>query len=740
MPIVAGDWTVTRSTKVIAYTGNAHTGVNPSYATVIEFHRWLQGLADDAVATPASNDQLDVTNIDPSRRSTDNIITLINGYTIDQTTSEHLYDGSVIQGTSGSDIWDGIVNFGNKGVLIQLHQNGSVVSNDWWNYSLGGTHTGGTHATIMTDSALSTALSNRGLTTDDLIGFTLYNTTDGSHGVITANTTGTITVGGGLFGGTDNDFDTSDVYKVGLGVNRSVSAGISHRWMQKVRTTGTDVDLRKLLGINRRFGYTYGEFSINGTSRGNNVLALSDSADLNNTTSETTVSGWTDVFIDRTDSTKNASGTNSAGQPVLNVEAGGGASFADGDFIMIGTDNSEYKIVSIATDALTLNRNLQVVASASEDVYDLNIGYRSIDVDNNAVNENYYAVWDRGTKTINQFYEYGKYQTADGSTEQVYGLNGELFRGITHELVVDTGSGGTFDTVEALSWGSGATAGTGQMLAINNRTAASATKMWIQLLTGVAPADEIVITGANSGQTVTVETGVTAVLDRTISKPFIGVSTGSALIGSYGLALQTADLSSSDRVTDLTNATIAPPNNVTNIVGGLVSGEDRVLVGPWDGSTTDTNGDPAIDKDQLTLNTNLTTVNVATVVVTAAIPSDTPASGYIRVEDNNGFERRLHYSSWTGSTFTLGGGDYGDGNEDFDVVAATAPKNVWIAYIDYLYDGTTATDRFVSVQSGSRNLVVVVRDGGGTPIKQFISSWTQTSSNQTINAIRTTDL
>jgi len=747
MAIVAADWTVTRSTKAIAYTGNAHTGVNPSYATVIEFHRWLQGLADDAVATPASSDQLDVTNIDPSRRSTDNIITLINGYTINQTTSEHLYDGSVIQGTSGSDIWDGIVNFGNKGVLIQLHQNvqpgGSVVTDDWWNYSLGGTHTAaGTHATILTDSNLSTALTNRGLVADDLIGFTLYNVTDGSHGIITDNDTGTITVGGGLFGGTSNDFVQNDVYKVGLGVNRFVSAGISHRWMQKVRDGAADIDLRRLLGTNRRFGYTYGEFSINGTSRGNNVLALSDSADLNNATSETTVSGWTDVYIDRTDSTKNASGTNNAGQAVLNVETGGGASFADGDFIMIGTDNSEYKIVSISTDALTLNRNLVVAASASESVYDLNIGYKSIDVDNNTVNENYYAVWDRGAKLINQFYEYTKYQIADGSTEQVYGLNGEVFRGITHEMVVD-GATGNFDAVEPVSWGSGATAGTGQMLAINSETAG--TKMWIQLLTGVAPADEITITGANSGGQVTVETGTTAVIDRSISKPFVGISTGSALIGSYGLALQTADLSSSDKVTDLTNTVISPPNNVTNTVAGLANGEDRVLVAPWDGSTTDANGDPAITKTQLSLSGNLTTDNITSVVVQEAIPSDTPSIGYIRVTDNNGFERRLHYSSWATSTFTV---DTTDGNEDFASVNASNNNDVWIAYVDALYDnadtsgpgGQNGTDRFTSVQTGSRNLVVIVRDGAGTPIKQFISSWTQTSSNQTITAIRTTDL
>ena len=733
MAIVAADWTVTRATKVIAYTGHVHTGENPSYATVIEFHRWLQGLADDAVATPASSDQLDVTNIDPSRRSTDNIITLINGYTIDQTSSSHLYDGSVIQGTSGSDIWDGIVNFGNKGVLIQLHQDGSVVTDDWWNYSLGGSATSDASATVVTDSALSTALTNRGLIADSLIGYTLYNVTDGSHGIITTNTTGTITVAG-LFGGTANTFAVSDVYKVGIGVNRAVTSGISHRWMQKVRTAGADTDLRKLLGTNRRFGYTYGEFSINATSRGNNVLALSDSADLNNTTSETTVSGWLDVCIDRTASTATVNGINAAGQAVLNVSDG--TQFTDGDFIMVGaTDNSEYKITSIAANALTLNRNLVLATVDLAAIYDLNIGYRSLDVDNNAVNENYYAVWDRGAKTINQFYEYTKYQTADGSIEQVYGLNGELFRGITHEIVVDTQSATDFDAVEGVSW----SGGTGQMLAINDRTGSS-TKMWIQLLTGVAPTDEQTITGANSGATAVVETGVTAVLDRSVSKPFVGVSTGSALIGSYGLALQTADLSSSDRVTDLTNAVISPPNNVTNIVAGLTnvaSQEDRVLVGPWDGSTYDVNGDPAITKTQLTLDTALVAADITSVVVNEAIPSDTPPSGYIRVIDNNGFERRLHYTAWATSTFTV---DTSDGNEDFNVVGAAINNNVWIAYIDYLYDGTSATDRFTSVQTGSRNLVVIVRNGTALPIKQFISSWTQTSSNQTITAIRTTDV
>lgn len=576
--IVATDWTIDRATKVIAYTGDDHGGASPSYSTVIEFHRWLQGLADDAVAV--GDDELDITNVDPSRRSTDNIITLINGYTIGDTEAEHLFDGSIIY-SGGDEIYDGIVNFGNADVQIQLIQNGAVLSDDWWNFS-------------------------------------------------------------------------------GAGLNASASAGISHRFMIKTRTGGADIDGRRLIGTARRFGYTYAEFSINGTSRGNNVLALSDANDLNNETVEGTVAAWTTI-----------------------------------------TNTTE--------------------------------GYASIDVDNNSIDENYYSEWDRDTYTINQFYERMKWLTRDGSSSTLYGLSGELFRGITHEINVDGITSGPLNAYEELTWTEATVASSGQMLAVDS--VSTPTKIWIQLLKGVAPTDGTTLTGGTSGATIDVNVTVT---DRsaTISQPFVGVSTGSALIGAYGVGLQVNDVTSSDKVTDLGNNVITPPNYVTNTVSGLTSGEDRVLVGPWDGSTTDSNGDPSITKNQLSIasGNDLTTDNITSVVVTEAIPSDTPSSGYIRVTDDNGFERRLHYSSWNTSTFTI---DTTDGNEDFATVNATAANDVYIAYIDELAGSSTAT--FTGVQLGSRNLVVLVRDGGTTPIKQFISGWSYTSSAQTISAIRTTD-
>jgi hypothetical protein len=574
MAIDATDWTIDRSTKVIAYIGDDHGGASPSYATVIQFHRWLQGLADDAVAV--GDDELDITNVDPSRRSTDNIITLINGYTIGDTEAEHLYDGSIIY-SGGDEIYDGIVNFGNSDVQIQLIQNGAVLADDWWNFS-----------------------------------------------------------GGGL--------------------NPDSQAGISHRFMIKTRTSGADIDGRRLIGTARRFGYTYSEFTINGTARGNNVLALTDADDLNNATVEGTVSGWTTIT------------------------------------------NTE--------------------------------GYVGLDVDANGTPEYYYSEWDRDTYTINQFYERMKWLTREGSISTLYGLNGELFRGITHQIAITDLDTGAWVEPEAVSWGSGATAGTGQLLAIDDTTSGNATVMWIQLLTGVIPSTNT-ITGATNSATATAGT----VTERTVSKPFCGASTGSAIIGAYGFGIEVSDITSADKVTDLGNNVITPPNYVTNTVAGLVSGEDRVLVGPWDGSSTDTNGDPAFQKDQLSLATALTADNITSVVVSEAIPSDTPSSGYIRVTDDLGFERRLHYSEWDTSTFTI---DTTDGNEDFSGDEAGIGNDVWIAYIDELAGATTAT--FTSVQSASRDLVVLVRDGGGSPIKQFISSWAQTSSNSTITAIRTTDV
>ncbi len=75
-----------------------------------------------------------------------------------------------------------------------------------------GSHTGGSgEATVMTDSTAA-------FTVDALIGWKIYNVTDGSYGIITDNDETTVTVAA-LTGGTDDDWDTADTYEI----NRSLS-------------------------------------------------------------------------------------------------------------------------------------------------------------------------------------------------------------------------------------------------------------------------------------------------------------------------------------------------------------------------------------------------------------------------------------------------------------------------------------------------------------------------------------
>jgi hypothetical protein len=570
MPLTATDWTIDTS-KNIRYTGAAHGANGASYATVIEFHRWLQDRADDAVAVASSGDFLDITNVTPSERQTDNIIQLINGYNIDQTASEHLYDGSIIQ-ASGDDIWDGLVVIANRGMDLQIVQNGALVANDFWN---------------------------------------------------------------------SIPFGESD-----KGLNYDAASGYSHRFMLKVRTAGADIDGRRIIGQTRVWGFTFSEFRIGtGTARGNNVLALTYAADNNNQTASGTVATWTDI-----------------------------------------TNTTE--------------------------------GYNAIDVDANGANEFYYSEWNvnKPTRSINDFYQRMKYLTRQDTAETIYGLNGELLRGITHQIAYSSLAGGTFSDSLSVSWGSGATAGTGQILADNGTNT-----MWIQQLTGAAPVSTLTLTQS----AVTATSGT--ITERVLSFPFCGQSTGSAIIAAYGLGIETDDLTASDKITALDGVQRNPPNNQTFYVNGVVSGEDYILVGPKD------TGD-GIDYNQFTLAAALTTDNVTSVQINTTIPTDTPTSGHIRVADNDGVYRKLHYSSYTGDTFTI---DTTDGNEDFAGTNASSANNVFISYIDKL--ATATSESFSATYSSDRALWVRVRDGAGTPIKTFQSAGTFGSAGGSSTVIRTSD-
>ena len=418
-------------------------------------------------------------------------------------------------------------------------------------------------------------------------------------------------------------------------------------------------------------------------------------------------------------------------------------------------------------------------------------GYSPIDVNNDTVNEYYYSKWnrDKENRLINDFYERMKWLTRRGTAQTIYGLDGILFRGITHEIVVDGQGATNFNEFEPVSW----TGGTGQMLAINDVNAA--TKMWIQLLTGIPPTDDLVITGVTSTATCAVNVTVT---ERSVSAPFCGQSTGTSIIGSYGFGVQALDLSSSDKVFDLSNNPYQAPNYVTFTVGGLANGEDYVLVAPrgyrffYDteavssfivgetltftnpagtailadildlgnygemyigpiltgavpqNNSTITGGtsnatalvNGAVFDDinlrQLTLNGALTGATVIYVIVNEDIPADTPGTGTIRIKRTSGKYTSHPYSIWSPALkrFTI---------TQYDFSGDYAPDGgqVYVSYIDVLCNADT--ESFTSVYDVTRNLFIRVRDGGSTPIKTFETTGVLGLAGGSATVVRTSD-
>jgi hypothetical protein len=333
-------------------------------------------------------------------------------------------------------------------------------------------------------------------------------------------------------------------------------------------------------------------------------------------------------------------------------------------------------------------------------------GYQLIDLGNGAGDKPYYSKWDKGTENLNDVYEYAKYIQRRGSAETVHtGISGELFRGITHEIDYDTEAGGPFTEDEEVTWGSGSTAGAGILLALYD--GGTSGTLWIQQKTGAAVTAGLTITGTGSSATCVAQTG--GITPRTLSPVFLGQSTGSNIIGAYGIGFESTDVTSSDTLFDLNNDPQTPPNNVTFILSGLVANQDYVLIGPKAAGND-------FEFNQMLLETTLNGAAETSVVVgTGELPADAPSpSGILRIELDDGRYRRVPYTALPGSdTFTIGSTDFTHPDD------ATAGNDVMIAYVDELVPTGETTREFTFVFDAPRNLWIRVRDGGGSPIKTF---------------------
>lgn len=766
-----------------------YTGSGTNY-TVLAFHRWLQDLADDALAS--GNDLIDITSDTPSNRSTDNIVTLLGSYNVDDTAIEHLYDGSISQ-ANGDTVYSGLEVVGSveTGTELQIIQDHKVLVPYW------GT---GINADAANNIIMRVMVKTRSGGAD----------IDGKRLRVQARELGDKYAEFSLTAGLGNS--TAAVFTSGDLNNATAEATIAG-W-----TSITNVEGFQLIdltgdGTDEEYysQWNIGTQTINDTyertkwiSKRATVVDSATEAGTNYVVDNATITGQGQEFTARAFAEKLVSCTFSlkigGGTPTGNMVAElydsddlGTAAPVGGVLATSGPVDSNRLTATYADVLFNFNDNVTLTASQA---YFIVIRHADGDAVNFVHAEGNAAGAHAGNLATDTAGWAGvaaaDLDFAVKACPIQHSIAGELFRGITHEIVYDTEATGPFVEDEILFWGSaitydtlvstftvgeyvkfenagtvvnggkvlkdtgtvltvalenitqnlldndvitglssGATAainvtitdddkagGEGILLALDDNGTAG--DFYIQLISGAAPVDNLSIEGRTSGATSLVNVTVTS---RTISPEFVGASTGSNIIGAYGIGFEAADVGASDQFFDLTNTLRVPPNNVTFTVTGLVSAEDRVLVGPRTGSV--------LDKAQDTLSVTLNGAGETAVVMTTAIPSDTPSSGDIRIQLDTGVYREQAYTSFTGSTYTIASTDYSGAN------TATAGNNVFISYIDLLATASTAS--YTAVYSTDRNLFVRVRDGGATPIKTFESPATFGSSNASIAAIRQSD-
>ena len=800
MPIAA-DFSVATNGD-IRYAGS---GTN---YTVLELHRFLADLADDAQAS--GDDLVDITTDTPSDRSTDQIVTLNSPYNIDDTAARHLYDGSVSQ-NGGDDLYSGLRVLGTveTGTEIMIVQDDKVLPAYW------GT---GINPDAPNSVIMRLLIKSREGGAD----------IDGKRILTLARELG----------------DQYKEFPVTLGLANSVSAVSTAADLNNATAEGTirgwtsiaNVEGFQLIDIdNDTFDEEYyaqfdiGSQSINDTYEWSKLQSARSLVVLNGTDTATnyvidnaTILGQAQSFTTLAVAEKLTEARFrikiAAGAPTgdltaeLYASTAGiiptGAALATSEPVLSTLITSSYQeIIFRFEDNVTMSASTQ---------YCIVIRHPDGDGSNN------FHVEGAASGTVageNKAEDTGSWAAQAGAdlwftvkgSPLWHSRAGEKHRGITQEIVYDGESGGPFTEDAILFWGTRITydgeagtfeagryvefqpsgggtkknggkilfddttgnvlyvsledstgAGAGQLLDNDIITqiggaAASANiattivdddkaggegvllalddngvagDLYIQLVSGSAPVDNLRIS-----ETLTrfalVNATVTA---RTISPEFIGGTTGTNIIGAYGIGFQTADVGASDKLFDLTNTQRTPPNNVTFTVTGLVNGEDRVLVGPRTGS--------ALEKGQWLLSTALTGATETAIVIktggeASPIATDTPSTGTgadntrLRVELDTGIYRRQAYTSYTASTFTIASTDYSGASQ------AAVNSDVFVAYIDVLCNATS--EPFTAVYNSDRDILVRVRDGGATPIKTFEGNGVFGSTSSSLAAIRTSD-
>lgn len=242
----------------------------------------------------------------------------------------------------------------------------------------------------------------------------------------------------------------------------------------------------------------------------------------------------------------------------------------------------------------------------------------------------------------------GTYVTGGKCLFGVTGASGEFYiaqdtvSSLVNDYFIEGIESGATNLVNATIVNNAVGGGEGLVLAKDDNGASG--ECYLQVISGVNPVDNALIQDGGDPTTNFV-TQLSAGIPRTLSPEFVGTSTGSNIIGAYGIGFFPDDVGSSDLFEDLGGNSRQPPDNQTFTVSGLVAGEDRVLVAPRTGT--------AIDITQRATDVTLNGAAETLIQCSAAVPSETPTAGSLRVELDSGIYKRIRYESNSGNDYTI---------------------------------------------------------------------------------------
>lgn len=329
-------------------------------------------------------------------------------------------------------------------------------------------------------------------------------------------------------------------------------------------------------------------------------------------------------------------------------------------------------------------------------------GYKLLDLDG-AGNKPYLGEWSyagAGAGTKKSLYEFVKAILVDGSTNTLYGVDGDLWTGRLYDCAIDAGTG-THVQSETCDW----VTGNGNLVGVDDTDGTATGRYILHIGAGIPPVDNDVITGAGGATATLSADGV----KLTTSPNHLAQFTG-AWIGAYGIGFAQAEIGSADSFKDLDGNVIAPPNYVA------VSGTIEALNSADDLHLFLAKKDAVLDAPDMTVYTCVgEAVSSGVIVMNEAIASDTPQTGWIGVLKTGTTTYKFYeYDSWATSTFQL------VGTVADDAITASDDAMVAIAYDSMTGGGTTKTFTNSLIYSSDFAVRGWVRHGDASGVDKII--------------------